>query len=437
MARVPEGFERVSRIAARKYVSFGRMLWLRLLRESFLFAWSAIWVNKLRTFLSLLGVMVGIFMISAVFDVVDSLEDNLRGTFDILDGDVLFVQKWPWASGEDYPWWTYIQRPESSLREAEALEDRLVSAGAIAFQRTANVTPEADGNFLEGVELVAVTHGYDRVIHLDLAHGRYFTEPESDAARAVAVIGDDVAQVLFGRSDAVGKKFKVRGVLAEVVGVFRKEGQSLFGNGMDRLILVPAGFGDRLIDVDNGSEILIKCAPGVTNAELRAEVTRHMRALRGLAPAEEDNFAINEMDMLTGILDTIFVQVEVGGWFIGLFAILVGCFSIANIMFVSVRERTRIIGIQKAIGARSRFILLQFLFEAIALCLFGAVFALAAIGALVAGINAADLGMQLSLHPSRILMALGVAVASGLLAGVAPARAAARMEPVEAMRQGG
>jgi putative ABC transport system permease protein len=162
-----------------------------------------------------------------------------------------------------------------------------------------------------------------------------------------------------------------------------------------------------------------------------------MRALRGLAPAEEDNFAINEMDMLTGILDAIFVQVEVGGWFIGLFAILVGCFSIANIMFVSVRERTRIIGIQKAIGARSRFILLQFLFEAIALCLFGAVFALAAIGALVAGINAADLGMQLSLHPSRVLMALGVAVVSGLLAGVAPARAAARMEPVEAMRQGG
>ena len=151
-----------------------------------------------------------------------------------------------------------------------------------------------------------------------------------------------------------------------------------------------------------------------------------MRAMRGLAPGEEDDFSINEMDMLTGILDTIFVQVEVGGWFIGLFAILVGCFSIANIMFVSVRERTRIIGIQKAIGARSRFILMQFLFEAVALCVFGALFALAAIGLLVVGINAADLGFELSMHPARVLMALGVAIVSGLIAGVAPARAAAR-----------
>jgi putative ABC transport system permease protein len=413
------------------------MLWLRLLRESFLFAWSAIWVNKLRTFLSLLGVMVGIFMISAVFAVVDSLEDNLRGTFDILDADVLFVQKWPWSNEDDYPWWTYMQRPESSLREAEGLEDRLTLAQAVAYQETARVSPEAEGNFLEGVELVAVTHAYDRVISLDIAHGRYFTDAESDAGRAVAVIGDDVAQVLFGRSNAVGKRLKIRGTAVEVVGVFRKEGASLFGNGMDRLILVPAQLGERVIAVSNGSEILVKCATGATNPALRAEVTRHMRAMRGLAPGEEDDFSINEMDMLTGILDTIFVQVEVGGWFIGLFAILVGCFSIANIMFVSVRERTRIIGIQKAIGARSRFILMQFLFEAVALCVFGALFALAAIGLLVVGINAADLGFELSMHPARVLMALGVAIVSGLIAGVAPARAAARMEPVEAMRQGG
>jgi putative ABC transport system permease protein len=235
----------------------------------------------------------------------------------------------------------------------------------------------------------------------------------------------------------VGKRLKIRGTAVEVVGVFRKEGASLFGNGMDRLILVPAQLGERVIAVSNGSEILVKCATGATNPALRAEVTRHMRAMRGLAPGEEDDFSINEMDMLTGILDTIFVQVEVGGWFIGLFAILVGCFSIANIMFVSVRERTRIIGIQKAIGARSRFILMQFLFEAVALCVFGALFALAAIGLLVVGINAADLGFELSMHPARVLMALGVAIVSGLIAGVAPARAAARMEPVEAMRQGG
>jgi putative ABC transport system permease protein len=141
--------------------------------------------------------------------------------------------------------------------------------------------------------------------------------------------------------------------------------------------------------------------------------------------------------MLTSVLDSIFQQVEYGGWFIGIFAILVGCFSIANIMFVSVRERTRIIGVQKAIGAKSTFILLQFLFEAVALCVIGAVFALLAIEGIVLVVNRVDIGFALNVHPSRIIVALSVAVASGLIAGLAPAKRAAEMEPVEAMRTNG
>ncbi|MEY5044155.1 MAG: hypothetical protein RJA19_1382 [Bacteroidota bacterium] len=413
------------------------MLWFRLFVESLSFAWSAIWVNRLRTFLSLLGVMVGIFMISAVFAVVDSLEDSLKDTFNMLDEDVLFVQKWPWGTGGDYPWWKYVQRREPSIREAEALGERLSLAYAVAFQ-SSQMSNAASGNSrIDGIKLMAVTEQYPQVVSLDIARGRFFTGAEEAASRPLGIIGADVALALFGRLDVVGSHLTIRGLRIEIIGVFAQQGTSLLSDGMDRVVMVPAGFATRLMDIDEaGGSILVKAGSGVALDALRDEITQQYRQVRGVRPLEEDDFSINQVDMISSLLDEIFGQVEVGGWFIGIFAILVGCFSIANIMFVSVRERTRIIGVQKAIGAKSSFILMQFLFEAVALCLFGALFALAGVGLLVLGVNAMDLGMELHIRPERILLALGVAVASGLLAGLAPAQQAARMQPVEAMRMG-
>jgi putative ABC transport system permease protein len=413
------------------------MLWFRLFVESLSFAWSAIWVNRLRTFLSLLGVMVGIFMISAVFAVVDSLEDSLKDTFNMLDEDVLFVQKWPWGTGGDYPWWKYVQRREPSIREAEALGERLSLAYAVAFQ-SSQMSNAASGNSrIDGIKLMAVTEQYPQVVSLDIARGRFFTAAEEAASRPLGIIGADVALALFGRLDVVGSHLTIRGLRIEIIGVFAQQGTSLLSDGMDRVVMVPAGFATRLMDIDEaGGSILVKAGSGVALDALRDEITQQYRQVRGVRPLEEDDFSINQVDMISSLLDEIFGQVEVGGWFIGIFAILVGCFSIANIMFVSVRERTRIIGVQKAIGAKSSFILMQFLFEAVALCLFGALFALAGVGLLVLGVNAMDLGMELHIRPERILLALGVAVASGLLAGLAPAQQAARMQPVEAMRMG-
>jgi len=182
---------------------------------------------------------------------------------------------------------------------------------------------------------------------------------------------------------------------------------------------------------------MVKPREGISTAELSDEIVQQFRSVRRLRPAEEEDFSINQIGMLTSILDSIFQQVEYGGWFIGIFAILVGCFSVANIMFVSVRERTRIIGVQKAIGAKATFILMQFLFEAVALCVIGALFALLAIEGIVALVNAIDIGFVMVVRPSRIIIALSVAVTSGLVAGLAPAQKAARMEPVEAMRSNG
>lgn len=413
------------------------MLWFRLLYESFAFAWSAIVTNRLRTFLSLLGVMVGIFMITAVFAVVDSLEDGLKSTFNMLDDEVLFIQKWPWAFDEEYPWWKYVQRREVSLADSELLADRLTTAKQVVFQAKTMLAVESDNSRMDGVGIVAVSEGYEDVIALDIATGRYFAPIEVSSGRAVAVVGHDVAMELTGSADAVGKTIEAKGQRLEIVGVFAQQGASAINDGFDRAAIVPAKFGHRIMDYGMGTSIMVKPRDGVTNEALSDEIIQQFRSVRRLRPREEADFSINQIDMLTSVLDSIFQQVEYGGWFIGIFAILVGCFSIANIMFVSVRERTRIIGVQKAIGAKSTFILLQFLFEAVALCVIGAVIALLAIEGIVLVVNRVDIGFTLNVHPSRIIVALSVAVASGLLAGLAPAKRAAEMEPVEAMRTNG
>jgi len=228
-----------------------------------------------------------------------------------------------------------------------------------------------------------------------------------------------VAQQLFGRHNAVGQTLKVRGIRIEVIGVLGQEGESVVSTGLDEFMLVPSAFAPRIYDsrADDNTQIAIKAKPGVDMAALEDELVQQLRAVRRVRPGREDDFSVNRMEMLTGILDSIFTNLAAGGWFIAIFAILVGCFSIANIMFVSVRERTKIIGVQKAIGAKNTFILVQFLFEAVTLCVFGALLALLAIQVLVWGVNLAEVGMTLHIAPKRVFIALAVAVTSGLCGG--------------------
>ena len=379
---------------------------------------------------------MGIFVISAVFTVVDSLESELRDTFNMLDDDVLFVTKWPWSTGGDYPWWKYVQRRPPTERDLELLMPRMTLAEAGMFSTKTFLDAEAGNNRMPGVVVGAGSHDYDKVISLNIGLGRYFTPSERAAGRPVAVIGHQVAMQLFGKRECVHEDLKVRGMNIEVIGVLEEQGESVVSTGLDEFMLVPSTFARRLYEAssDDNAQIAIKAKPGVELAALENELIQQLRAVRRVRPGSEEDFSINRMDMLTGILDTIFTNLAAGGWFIAMFAILVGCFSIANIMFVSVRERTKIIGVQKAIGAKNAFILIQFLFEAVALCVFGAILALVAIQALVWGVNAAEVGMTLHIEPKRVLLALGVAIASGLIAGVAPARQASRLPPVEAMR---
>ncbi len=413
------------------------VLYLRLLKESFLFAWQAIVVNRLRTFLSLLGVMVGIFVISAVFTMVDSMEDSLKDTFSMISDDVLFVQKWPWGPGEDgeYEWWKYYQRRQPTMRDMDDLRDRLSNAEAIAYQTGTSGSAEQDNNTITNLQITGVSNEYNRVMEIQLDRGRYFTDFEFNGGRPLALIGAEVADMLFPNGEALGQAIKVKGLKVTVIGIFKREGVSIISDGFDRMVMLPARFSQRMINMEKAeSSILVKAKNDVTNAELKDEVIQQFRSVRKVSPREDNDFSVNQMDMLTGFIDSVFAQVEIGGWFIGIFAILVGCFSIANIMFVSVRERTRIIGIQKALGAKNAFILGQFLFESVALCIFGALMALALILLLSGLLNLFDLGISFSLHIDRFIIAMLIAVFSGLIAGIAPARKAASMDPVDAMR---
>lgn len=413
------------------------MLYLRLLRESFRFAWQAIVTNRLRTFLSLLGVMVGIFLITMVFTASDSMESTLKDSFSIVNDDVLFVNKWPWGpEGEgEYEWWEYFQRRQPTVQNMEDLRDRMETAKAVSFQTGDVGTAEYRGNIYQNVQTVGVSTDYEKCVDINLAEGRYFTELELIGGRPVAVIGQDITDMLFPSGEVIGQQIKLKGLKVEIIGTFKREGTSLIGNGFDQLALIPANFATRIINVKRvDASILVKAKEGVSNEEMKEEVVQHFRAIRKINPRDKNDFSINEMGMLNGMIDNVFGAVDIGTWFIGLFAILVGCFSIANIMFVSVRERTGIIGIQKALGAKRSFILGQFLFEAVALCIFGALMAFGLILIITLIVNLIDFGLTLQVSFNRFIMALTIAVVSGIIAGIAPAFKAAAMDPVEAMR---
>ena len=321
------------------------------------------------------------------------------------------------------------------MEDAEMLQGRLPSARSIAFQTGSMVTLEKGSSSFQGARLGAVTLDYLDAIELDIAEGRFFTPREAKAGMPVVLLGRKLVDRLFPNGNAIGQSCTVAGRTANVIGVLAQEGTSIVGEGSDDLALIPVTFGQQLLNFKAlKSSILIRAKADVDLETLRGEVIAAYRPIRRLHPRDESDFAVNEVDMLTAFIDVLFGRVEYGVWFIGAFAILIGCFSVANIMFVSVKERTPLIGVQKALGAKRSFVLAQFLTEAVALCLMGALLALFAVALLMVVVNSAVDGFSLVFGLNRFMLGLGIAVVSGILAGLAPALQAARMDPVEAMR---
>jgi putative ABC transport system permease protein len=409
----------------------------RLIRESFEFAVHALMNNRLRTMLSLLGVTIGIFSIIFVLSVVDSLEHEMKASFDMIGSDVMFVQKWPMGpedGAEEYEWWKYMSRRPPSNKDMIKLQERLPDASAMAYEASMPSSAAFGNNYLSTAQLTGVTYAYNQTMALHIEQGRYFTQAECEAGNNYAIIGKLIEQNLFGGLSALGKEMKVGGLKVIVIGVFEKEGTSLFGDGFDSVVLTPYGFATRLIPPSNEDcKILIKAKPGVPNSQLRDELIATFRSVRGIQPRNDKDFSIIESSMINEIVDSIIAVFNVVGIVIGIFSILVGAFSIANIMFVSVAERTNIIGIQKALGAKNGFILGQFLFESIALCVIGGAIGLLFVWLVVKALGA-FIDFEFILPMNRVLMGILISVVVGVVAGIIPALKAARLNPVDAMR---
>ncbi len=408
-------------------------IFLKLLRESFSFAFQSIIVNKVRTLLSLLGISIGIFSVISVLTIFDSMEIAIRSSLDELGEDVLFIQKWPWSMGGDYPWWKYFKRPEPTMAELREIEKRAMTVDAGCFMFGVNRTLKYQVNSIEDVNVIAISHNYDKVMPFNLKDGRYFTAHESQSGRNVVILGESIANELFSGLDPINRDMKVFGSKLRVIGVMKKEGENMFGDSSDEQVFVPVNFARSYVDSKNiGTNIIVRAKPGIGNDEMRDEITGIMRSIRKLKPKAEDSFAINETSILTKGFDQVFGVIGLVGWVVGGFSLLVGGFGIANIMFVSVKERTNQIGIQMSLGAKRFFILFQFLFESFFLSLFGGIMGLLIVYTLV--LLSQNFPFTLQLTSTNIIIGMGVSGGIGLLAGIIPSWSASRLDPVEAMR---
>ena len=411
-------------------------MFFRLLKEGFIFAINSVIVNKLRTFLSLLGITIGIFCIISVFTVLDWMQKSIHDSISSLGDNVLYVQKFPWTFDRNWAWWDIIKWPVVSKNDYQSVLNKSTKSNSACLSIEQPEQIKYNKNLASDIRIDAVTHDYQNIRSFDIENGRYFSPEESASGKNVAIIGAVIAERLFERTDPVGKQIKISGKKTNVIGVFKKEGKGgISDSGMDEETLVPLNFGMTFINMKNmflNATLMIKAKEGVPLQELSDETTMILRASRKLRPNETDDFALNKASLISQSFDGVFAGINIGGWVIGGFAILVGGFGIANIMFVSVKERTNIIGIQKALGAKKFFILQQFLVESMLLSVIGGLLGILMIFIATLIINYLyDLNMYLTV--ANMFLAVFISGIIGVVAGYAPANTAAKMNPVEAI----
>lgn len=414
-------------------------MFIRVFKESFAQALQQLIANKLRSFLSLLGVTIGIFCIIAVKSAVNSLEDNIRNSFKRIGDDILYISKMPWNEDPQENYWKYQRRPNPSFTDYKILTERLNSAQAVSFYLIAGArTIKYEGNSVENTFAIAPTMEFGEVHNMEFETGRYFSQIEYNSGAPKILIGAKVADELFGTIDPLGREVKYFGQKMQVIGVIKRAGKSLIQPfNFDNAVLFTYEFARSVINVKPqtpwGTSLEIKAKNNVSLLQLRDEVIGTLRAARQLRPSEKDDFSINELSILLSATESFFAVLNSLGYVIGGFALLVGMFSVANIMFVSVKERTSIIGIKKALGAKRSVILTEFLIEAIILCLLGGIIGLIFVWSIlkiVSIFSAFEMYVSLSNMINTVLLSVIV----GVIAGFIPAAQAASLDPVEAMR---
>jgi putative ABC transport system permease protein len=410
---------------------------LEIIISSFKMAMQELWKNKLRTFLSLFGVTIGIFCIIGVLATVNSLQTNIQNQLKSLGNNTIYIDKWEWGGGgSDYPFWKYAKRPQPQIEELEEIKKRTSTAAYAAFFINSVVSVDVGDNTLSNVRLYGVTQDYQSIQGLVIQYGRFLTEGEFQRGTNSVVMGNEIAETIFGDAEqAVGKQITIKGRKSIVIGVIKKEGSQIVGGWQfDKCIILPYSYAKTLIDENRADPIMmVKGAPGISSKVLKDELTGTMRSVRKLNPTQENNFALNDINDLSENLGQAFVSINIGGWAIGALAFIVGIFGVANIMFVTVKERTPQIGLKKALGAKSRVILMEFLLESAFLCIIGGLIGLLLVFILTR-IVTASFDFPIFLSASIILIAIFICIVAGILAGIIPASQAARMNPVTAIR---
>ncbi|WP_291102293.1 MULTISPECIES: ABC transporter permease [unclassified Flavobacterium] len=414
------------------------LVYFRLLKESFSFAMTALRSNKLRTILSLLGVTIGIFSIIAVLAAVDSLDRKITKDLSSLDKNTIYLMKMSFGPSE-IPQWKREQFPNVKYGEYVYLKGAMTNTDQMGYQIfTKRESIKYESKTVSDINIVPVSHEFIDIQGLEFEEGRFYSESEANSAAPVVVIGDEIAKSLFGDAEPIGKKVRLYGQKFLVIGVLKKQGAGLFGNSNDSSAFIPVNFVRQLYGDNNKAlvnVIILKPQKGIDMEAYKAEISQKLRNFRGLKSGNIDNFFINVFSGFTDLIDGIISQMNLVGWIISGFSLLVGGFGIANIMFVSVKERTNLIGIQKSLGAKNKFILFQFLFEAIILSVIGGIIGLFMVWG-IALILTKALDFEFVLGIGNIVLGTGLAAVIGLISGILPAIAASKLDPVEAIRTG-
>lgn len=390
--------------------------------------------NKLRTFLSLFGITVGIFCIIGVLATVDSLKQNVKNDIKALGSNTIYIDKWDYTG--QIPWWKLLNRPVPKFDEMKMLKQRSGLAKNIAFNINSSTKIEWNDEAVTNVNIYGITDDFSNIHQLDILEGRFLQQADYENGTGNVVIGYGIAEKLFVKPEkAIGQQITMFDKRANVIGLLKKKGQSMMGGfDFDESVLMTYGFMRGMVKEDNAQPVLmVQGRDNVPMAILKDDVQGAMRSIRKIQPSQKDNFSLNDIESFAAFADSIFAGINMGGWFIAGLSLLVGMFGVANIMFVTVRERTPQIGLKKAIGAKRSSIMTEFLLESAFLCLLGGAIGLLLVFILTKIISS-SMGFPIFISFSILSLAITVCIVIGMLAGIIPAFIAARMDPVVAIR---